>query len=228
MFIAGAILVAAGAGMASFATFLFYLWYLPLWVFLLGVVLIWCSSKGVTTKLLWTFLPFVVVIGWHYLWEQLDRTTPETYLIPYNHRGNVRIFFNEECGDKGQVVNGRRLYKIPSNGVLITQLELEYGIVDREYYLVYPNGKRTRIHEYTVWQYDEEYARETGVTLRRDQLAVIDNASAGSGQQAGEKQYFYQQFFVGSYTQLNDSFGYDYEEYFDSVSHRALVACRGR
>lgn len=72
----------------------------------------------------------------------------ETYLIPQGFKGRVNIVFNREDGVPPKYENGRRVYQIPANGILLTQFKDEYGFVDRLYYYVDSNGKRTPLPVY--------------------------------------------------------------------------------
>jgi len=59
---------------------------------------------------------------------------PETYLIPREFTGRVDVIFNRKDGSPPKYENGRRVYEIPSSGVLLTQFKDEYGLVDHRYY----------------------------------------------------------------------------------------------
>jgi hypothetical protein len=78
----------------------------------------------------------------------LTKPEPETFVIPINFEGKVRILYGEACGMLPSIVNGRRELQIPNNGLLIVQPEFEAGIIDHEYYFVDQKGKRTPIKQY--------------------------------------------------------------------------------
>lgn len=78
----------------------------------------------------------------------LTKPEPETFLIPANFEGKVRIVYGEECGINPSTINGRRELQIPKNGFLIIQPEFEAGIIDHEYFFVDQNGNRTEIMQY--------------------------------------------------------------------------------
>ena len=71
--------------------------------------------------------------------------TPETFLIPENFQGTLRVVYGEECGIKPNIENGRRILQIPENGVLIIQPEFVSGTIDHQYYLINGNGQKTKI-----------------------------------------------------------------------------------
>jgi hypothetical protein len=78
----------------------------------------------------------------------LSRPEPETFLIPQNFEGSFRVIYGEECGINPTTEDGRRILKIPANGILIIQPEFEGGIIDHEYYFIDEDGKRTKIDQY--------------------------------------------------------------------------------
>jgi hypothetical protein len=73
------------------------------------------------------------------------KTTPETFLIPSDFRGQFRVVYGEKCGINPPIENGRRILQIPNDGILIIRPEFEYGWIDHEYDFVDKNGKRIKI-----------------------------------------------------------------------------------
>lgn len=62
--------------------------------------------------------------------------TPETFLIPKDFRGQITLIYYEPCGQTVPKVDGRLIYEIPDNGVMILTNKFETGIIDKEYYFV--------------------------------------------------------------------------------------------
>src|ERR1700710_258694 len=75
---------------------------------------------------------------------------PEDYLIPENFTGRVTVIFNQKEGMPIKYENGRRVYEIPANGILLTQFKAEYGIINHHYFYFDSTGKKTGlpIYEY--------------------------------------------------------------------------------
>jgi hypothetical protein len=69
----------------------------------------------------------------------------QTFLIPIGFQGRINIIFNQPNAAPIPIVNGRRIYHIPEDGVLITSSKLETGFIDQEYYYIDKDGKRTKI-----------------------------------------------------------------------------------
>ena len=91
-----------------------------------------------------------------------QKAEPETYLIPSNFTGEINILFKQNgvpykdknkygrdttytpaLGKPPKYENGRRVYEIPSDGILLTQFTPNPGFTDTKYFSVDSNGKRT-------------------------------------------------------------------------------------
>src|SRR3954469_1375560 len=70
---------------------------------------------------------------------------PETYLIASGFTGRVNVIFNQKGTQPAKYENGRRIYLIPENGILLTQFAAQYGLVDHQYYYLNKNGERRPI-----------------------------------------------------------------------------------
>ena len=71
--------------------------------------------------------------------------TPETYLIPEGYQGNILIVFDQPFGQNEEIIGGRRVYHIDSNGILITKFKNEDGFIDQQFYYQLKNGLRKKI-----------------------------------------------------------------------------------
>lgn len=219
LFTLGAILAVIGASVATFATFfLFFFYLIPLWTFLLGIILIWFSKKKVKTKVLWVIIPITVFFTYQFLLYQFTKVPPETFLIPEDFRGKIHIHFNETSGGIKEVENGRRLYKIPNSGILFSQFSDEQGFIDQQYYLISKSGKRTELPNLDVRDYNEEWTTEKNPNEPSRNILGVFHAGRVS---AGGSYEFY----VATYQQLKDSFGFHYDKWFDSREQRILDSC---
>lgn len=66
-------------------------------------------------------------------------------LIPEGYTGSVLIIFKQEDGKPREYEDGKRVYKIPDNGVLKTQFEPNYGVQTHQFFYVDKEGNRTEI-----------------------------------------------------------------------------------
>jgi len=90
-----------------------------------------------------------------------NRPEAETYLIPNDFKGEFRVVYGEKNGQNPPMENGRRLLKVPANGVLVIQPEFKDGKVDQQFFLVDRKGKRTAIS--TIVQYKDRLKMAPGV-----------------------------------------------------------------
>ena len=95
-----------------------------------------------------------------------NRPLPYTFLIPANYKGILRVIFDEECGIKPGVANGRQILAFGEDGILILNSEsFNGGMTEKntnvnndvnetksfladmksEYYLVDGKGNKTKI-----------------------------------------------------------------------------------
>jgi hypothetical protein len=132
-----------------------------------------------------------------------QKAEPETYLIPANFTGKVNILFNKEGGARKEYDEKRRLYKIPSDGILVTQFNVNDGFIDREYYTVDSTGKTTRLEVYVL----DNSKRDTA------EYVVGDKNKKGKSVQ-------YQEFIVSSFNQLDSFYTKQYQGDFDKKIER--------
>lgn len=93
--------------------------------------------------------------------KQPSGSTKETFLIPADFKGEFRIVYGEKGGVKPKMEDGRRIYQIPENGVLVVQPQYKNETIDHEYYLVDKSGKRSEIN--MIREYKNRQAEAPGV-----------------------------------------------------------------
>lgn len=210
-----------GAAVSTFATFFLYFYGLPAIIFLVGVIFIWSSRKGIKTKLLWTVTPIVIFFAYQFFWYQSQKVSPETFLIPQEFRGKVHVIFNKACGQQKGMAGNSRLYRIPSNGILLSKFKDEQGFINQKYFLVERSGKQTLIPQLDVRDYNEEWTTERNPKEpSRDILGIFH-----AGRVSSEGTY---EFYVATYRQLRDSFGFQYDKQFDSLESKLIAECEIR
>ena len=144
----------------------------------------------------------LIVISIIAMWGLLGckHSQAETYLIPEGFKGRVNVIFNQSKGESPTYENGRRVYQIPVNGILVTQFKDEYGIVDHQYYYVDGNGnkKPLRIFRY---EYNKDGTTKWIIKDKHETGIFLDGTTGGYG----NSNIKYQEFIVSDYTTL-DSF----------------------
>jgi len=154
-----------------------------------------------------------------YLTAYLTRPEAETFLIPENFEGKIRIVYGEACGIAPAHENGRRVLEIPADGLLIIQPDLESGIIDHEYYFVNASGNRERLEEH----YDPRDTQR-GVTSG----GSGNMTTAAPGSPGGSISIYYSDFYVynGFSPPLADSAYNAFETRMDSLTTAMVGDCR--
>src|SRR5688572_24570469 len=52
----------------------------------------------------------------------------EAVIVPKGYKGYIVVIFNQKNGTARITQDGKRIYEIPSNGILKTQLKANYGV----------------------------------------------------------------------------------------------------
>ena len=152
-----------GLGLMCFGVALTALWIVLILMgaplFLVGLVLVFISRQPLWRKALAVLFPFVAWVG--IAWGALALAPHEpatTFLIPEGFEGTIMLVANEPCGPPPEYEDGRRLYRVPANGLLITRDTLPnrensyynpfhrgyYLQSDNQYFLVDRQGHRLR------------------------------------------------------------------------------------
>ena len=74
-----------------------------------------------------------------------DQAEDTITLIPEDYVGPVLIIYNQDNGAKKEYEDGKRVYRIPENGILKTQFTENYGVQYNDYFYVDSNGNREKL-----------------------------------------------------------------------------------
>jgi hypothetical protein len=78
--------------------------------------------------------------------EPEPRAHPEIHLLPAGYAGYVTIAFMAPNGEPGDFEGTARLYRIPANGILLTQSPANRGSSpEQQFFIVEPNGDRREV-----------------------------------------------------------------------------------
>jgi hypothetical protein len=155
---------------------------------------------------------------------ETDRT-PETFILPANFKGFFYIVYNQIGGQDKVFEQNRRLYKIPTTGVLFTKfkndwrsIKFENGVTNQQFYFVDNNEKRLRIkvldtgdfnNQTTPYPNEKFYSRDSLVAFFIS-AGIISN---------GETTLTTDQYYIGTYNELTNAKGFTFE-YIDSLRNR--------
>jgi hypothetical protein len=146
----------------------------------------------------------------------VDRAEPETFLIEKGYRGKINVVFNESNGQAEKYEDGRRIYEIPVNGILITRFKDNYGIMNQQYFYVDSRGAREALKTLDVSDFNEAWTTTKNRNEpSRDEVAVFFAARVGVyGNSEDPKSLKFQEFYVSTYRELKKYQDQKYEEEF--------------
>ena len=171
LFRAGTVLIVTFSLVCGFLNLrVFYLFALPLIPVFIGLVLVWISSEPAKNKLLLSILTGpAMATGFMLFFWSLPKAEPETFLLPDSYRGMFTVLFVDGCGPPIPYENARRIYKIPSDGVLLHSGRQTEGVIDRRFVLTGSDGSVTELPEFDYSSFDDE-ANSLKWIFSRDEL----------------------------------------------------------
>lgn len=194
------------------------------------------TEKQKTSKIVFGLFSFpliliIVVIGIYlisFAGSYLTRPEKETYLIPEGYRGNVLVIFNQPDGKKPEYENGRRIYRIPSSGVLFSQFKDEEGLINQEYFYLSPSGHRRKLGVLDTRDFNEAWTiGKNPHEPPRDSLAVFNPGSMGVMGNSGDKDSkVYLELSIGTYNDIKNfqDFNSDYIDSLQNISRKTNAA----
>lgn len=136
-----------------------YIFCIPILGLLVGIIFVWVAKVSLKKKLFVTAAPVLIVpSGFFLFYLLLPKAELETFLIPTDFRQQLVVVFDEPCGQTPTYENGRTIYQIPDNGILITKIPRTMGVIDRKFYLVEEDGNRMEIPEFHWDNFEKEGA----------------------------------------------------------------------
>lgn len=153
---------------------------------------------------------FIAIINFLSSISCAKKSEPETYLIPEGFTGKVNIIFNQKDGNSVKYQEGRRIYEIPGDGILLTQFTTNDGFINREYYYKNEDGILKRLKTFnddTITVSDNRNKNEVGIFL--------DGISGVYGNSGEPSSLVYQEFLVASYNNMDSFFTQEYSRTFN-------------
>lgn len=195
-------------------------------IFIIGLLIIWLSKAKTKTKLLTTFLPLLL---WYpgmlaFFFIASNHMTPETFLVPKNFRGQIALIYNEPCGQTVPKVDGRLIYKIPNNGVMILTNKFETGIIDQEYYFVDDNWNTIeKIPQLIQQDFNEDYTLEKNKNEPQKNKVGIFHLGTGGGSTSKNDNCNFHMMAVNSWDSLRVQ---DNSGFINNLADSLLYQCR--
>ena len=142
-----------------------------------------------------------------------DYAEPETHLIPDGYVGYVYIVQSRADGEPTRFNGDRRLYRIPSDGLLLTQFGSNNGIIDNRYFYVGADGSRRKIVGlYSTVDDTPENRADTTLIIQGLGSGVLGNANVP-----------FQQYFVGTKPDILDWDHHEAGDVFDVLEKRGVT-----
>ena len=134
-----------------------------------------------------------------------EQREPEIYLIPIGFVGKVNVIFNQTYGNAIKYEDGKRIYEIPRNGILLTQFKEEDGFTIHHYYYVDSTGTRLPLKIFLA-----------GSQSTTDDVGVFRDGTVGVyGSSDNTKSLSYQEFYVTKRSDFERYFSREYQEKFE-------------
>ncbi|MBS1492282.1 MAG: hypothetical protein JST55_02155 [Bacteroidetes bacterium] len=188
-------------------------------LFLIGAACVGFSKKSSELKLRWILLPLgstIIIIGIFYaVYFKSKQTTPRDILIPEGYRGKIYIIYDQPCGVEIPKENGREIYRIPSNGILICKKQQEFGTLDYNYYFV----SKTGFLKLIPYKYTTDGVPNT---------VYIQSMSAGSAGGVNIPQHNFEDFYILNTDSTEYYYKGNYEQRIDSIKAKTLRDCIGK
>lgn len=120
-FIAGTTLSVLGAFVVgAIHVGVLFLFGIPLLLIVVGIAFVLISRVKWKTKAIVVIITIAIIPVTFATSIYLNSSEPEIFLIPNGYRGEIVVFLDEQCGSDPAYENGRRIYLIGSDGILIT------------------------------------------------------------------------------------------------------------
>lgn len=172
----------------------------------------------------------IYLIAFLQMISSCQKAEPETYLIPSDYVGRVQIIFNQDGkpikykneygrdsvyvpqnGVPAKYENGRRIYQIPSAGILVTQFKENNGFIDRKYFTVSNNGERIPLQ---VFHLEHPKKDSTSWNIKDNALkGIFGDGVSGS---YGNMHIFFQDFIVSDFKTLDSFYTKPYQAFFNN------------
>lgn len=169
----------------------------------------------------------ITILSFSFLASYLTKPEKELYLIPSNFEGRFRVVYGEKCGINPRNEDGRRVLRIPTNGVLIIQPKFKAGIIDNEYYLINKNESRRKIS--IAQNYTQQNTQLPSIML--DRTGVMGGAMPDGGSSSESPlaiRYTDFTLFNKDTLSKSDRNEFLFQQHFDSLTSSLVEKCRSR
>lgn len=213
----------------GFAPGTIYYYLLPVVFLFIGLILIWLSKTKILHKILWTIFPIISIPFFLFIWKQVNTKSPEVFLIPQNFKGKVSIIYNLKCAPEIKENDGKIIYQIPNDGILLISNNLNDGFINQKYFFVDDIGNKTEIPQMDNRDFNEEWTIEKNLNEpSRQKIGIFGWGTLGNyAESATTTNYYYQEFYVGNYTDGTVE-NFKESQRFDSIKIKKAKDCENK
>jgi hypothetical protein len=140
-------------------------------------------------KMIFGFILSLMLIG-------CNKGEEEIFVIPKNYTGYIVIIYNQKGGVKPKYENNKRVYEIPENGILKSQLAPNYGWTN------YPEFYYEAITSESKIQFTAEPQK-----IPMDKVVAYGGVSGNANKDlAGKETVEYVLFYIGNNVQIDTAY----------------------
>ena len=143
---------------------------------------------------------------------------PETYFIPKGMIGRVNIIFDQLKGESPKYENGRRVYRVPANGILLTKFKAEDGYINHQYFFTNQNGSKKLLK---IFQY--EHNKDGTIKWIISDSSEVGIFLDGTTGVYGNGNIKFQEFIVSNFSTLDSFYKTKYRDDFNKEVQRVLM-----
>jgi hypothetical protein len=167
-------------------------WPTYLYFISIGIGIFLLLINGLTKRLpkfkIWQTLIGISPVVAFYIFIQVTKASDDVFIIPADFKGTMVVIYGQDDGEKKEFENGKRLYRIPHNGILKTQFELKGETAHfGEYYFLIDDDNRLKIESFP---YNQPFPDSTKIYVHNWQL--------GSASDSDGNKFKYQQVTIGA------------------------------
>ena len=135
----------------------------------------------------------------------------EIYLIPEGFEGRVNVIFRKRTKITARYENAKRVYIIPSDGILVSDYEFQEGMINREFFILDSRGQRAPLLVFD------------GKNPVNDELRIFNNGTLGVyGNSDSNLKRYYHEFLVTSKNKIDKYFSMDSIAEFEAKVKRKI------
>jgi len=169
-------------------------WPTYLYFIVMGVGVFFLLINRLTKRIprfkFWQVIIGITPIIVFYTFIQINKASEDIFIVQDNYKGTIAVIYGQKDGTEKELENGKRLYRIPKNGILKTQFNLKGETASfGEYYYETDQNERIRIESFP---FDQPFPDST--------KNYVHNWRLGSSADSDGNKFKYQQATIGSKT----------------------------